>query len=142
VASRAALGVIATALALGSAGCFEDQFLSLPPPDADPPTTQRLIVAPEQFIEANFVVDSPGARVTAAFASAGEFEWNLHRHDRDDFRQFDVIESGAASEGTLVFEAESDGLWSYQWTNMSVAAGFAIDIELTLEGDVTLYSWD
>ena len=70
-------------------------------------------VAPGKFAEVNFELES-GSDVTAAFRADGDVQWNVHSHPADGVA---IHQEGAGSDGKISFHAETQGGYSYLWTN-------------------------
>lgn len=109
-----------------------------PSPAVAVATTRTFEVAPTKFAEVNFQMKA-GSNITVTFGKASsDMEWNVHSHDHSGGSM--IHDEGLGHEGTVVFTAPQDGMFSVIWTN-NQAAMTALEVSVALSDGATIHSW-
>lgn len=92
-------------------------------------------LSPGQFAEVNLQM-AEGDTIEVSFATDGpEMRWDLHRHGGD--QQVEILEEGNASQGTVTYTADRDGVVSAFWEPHEEVE---IRLEVTITGEAEVVS--
>ena len=79
----------------------------------------------------------PGGAARAHFEADGDVQWDMHTHAGQDIR---VLSQGIGRAGDIPFDSPAGGLYSFAWYNRA-SAPIAVDVQITVTGDVAFHSW-
>lgn len=96
---------------------------------------QTFDLEPGQFAEANLQM-TQGDTIEIRFATDGPaMAWDLHRHGED--QDVEILQEGNASEATLTYTADQDGVVSAFWQPEQQVP---IRLEVTITGQAEVVS--